>query len=59
MDDLVAALPEADPCPVTVEAKRRLADAVRAHYRANPEALALQARGDALPPTVANHGPTA
>lgn len=56
---LVEALPDADPCPVTVEAKRRLASTVRAHYRAHPEALALQARGDVLPPTVANHGPTA
>lgn len=52
---LVAALPEGSPSPVTVEAKRRLADVVRAHYRAHPEALDLQARGDVVPPTVANH----
>lgn len=35
--------------------KARLAAAVRAHYRAHPEALALQASGGILPPTVANH----
>lgn len=40
---------------VTVEAKKALANAVRAHYRAHPEALELQARGNVVPPTVANH----
>ena len=33
----------------------RLAKAVREHYQAHPEALELQARGDVVPPTVANH----
>jgi coproporphyrinogen III oxidase len=32
-----------------------LAQEVRAHYRAHPEALALQARGAILPPTVVHH----
>jgi coproporphyrinogen III oxidase len=36
-------------------AKKRLASAVRSFYQANPSALELQARGDVLPPTVANH----
>ena len=27
----------------------------RAHYRAHPEAVALQAAGDVVPPTVATH----
>ncbi len=40
---------------VTIEAKKALADGVRAHYRAHPEALELQARGNVVPPTVANH----
>jgi len=40
---------------VTIEAKKALADAVRAHYQAHPEALELQARGNVVPPTVANH----
>ncbi|MCB9780240.1 MAG: coproporphyrinogen III oxidase [Alphaproteobacteria bacterium] len=52
---LVDALPGASPSPVTVDVKRALARAVRAHYRAHPDALALQARGDVLPPTVQNH----
>jgi coproporphyrinogen III oxidase len=40
---------------VTIEAKKGLAEAVREHYRAHPEALELQARGSVVPPTVANH----
>lgn len=36
-------------------AKRALAQTVREFYRAHPEALELQARGDVIPPTVANH----
>ncbi len=35
--------------------KRDLAAAVRRHYRAHPEAVAMQASGDVVPPTVANH----
>ncbi|MCA9705828.1 MAG: coproporphyrinogen III oxidase [Myxococcales bacterium] len=56
VDALVAALPDRHPSPVTVAAKQALAQAVRQHYRAYPEALALQAAGDVIPPTVANHG---
>ncbi|MEZ4399965.1 MAG: coproporphyrinogen III oxidase [Kofleriaceae bacterium] len=55
VDALVAALPDADPAPVTDEAKRQLAAAVRAHYRAHPAALELQASGGVAVPTVANH----
>jgi len=55
LDGLVAALEAGATSPVDEPAKRRLADAVRAHYHAHPEALALQARGTVLPPTVANH----
>ena len=55
VDRLVAALPDQVPSPVTVEAKRALAATVREHYRAHPEALDLQARGNIVPPTVANH----
>lgn len=53
--DLVAALADGSPCPVDIATRQRLAEAVRAHYRAHPEALELQARGDIVPPTVANH----
>lgn len=35
--------------------KKALANAVRAHYKQHPEALALQASGEIIPPTVANH----
>lgn len=52
MDALLVALPTDH---VDDEAKRHLAAAVRQFYTAHPEALALQARGDVLPPTVANH----
>ncbi len=40
---------------VTTERKRVLAQRVREHYRAHPEALKLQASGNVVPPTVANH----
>lgn len=52
---LIEALPEGDPAPVTQACKPELAAVSRAHYRAHPEALALQARGEVVPPTVANH----
>jgi coproporphyrinogen III oxidase len=52
---IVAALPEARPSPVTVEAKLALAAALRKHYRTHPAALDLQASGDVVPPTVQNH----
>lgn len=52
---IVDALPEQSPSPVSVEVKKRLAQAVREHYRNYPEALSLQASGDIVPPTVDNH----
>ena len=52
---LVAALPDTNPCPVTDEVRVTLARLVRAHYRAHPEALELQASGNVIPPTVDNH----
>ncbi|MCO4747930.1 MAG: coproporphyrinogen III oxidase [Proteobacteria bacterium] len=52
---LVKALNPGAPSLVDAAAKQRLVDAVRAHYTAHPEALALQARGNTVPPTVANH----
>ena len=35
--------------------KTALADTVRSHYQQHPDALQLQASGDVIPPTVANH----
>ena len=52
---LLAALPGDGVVVVDDAVKRALAAAVRAFYTANPQALELQARGDVLPPTVANH----
>lgn len=55
LDAIVAALPDGTPSPVTDDAKRALAHAVRHHYRGHPEAISLQASGDVIPPTVDNH----
>lgn len=52
---LVNALPDESPSPVTEAAKRALAQVVREHYTGHPEALAMQASGDVVPPTVSNH----
>lgn len=52
---LIAALPVENPTPVDAAVKARLAEAVRAHYRAHPEAMDMQAAGDVTPPTVRNH----
>ncbi len=52
---LVEALGEGSECAVSLEVKRALAAAVRAHYQAHPKALSMQASGDVVPPTVANH----
>lgn len=60
VDALVGVLAEgADRAAITDEVKRAWADRVRAHYAAHPEALALQASGSVVPPTVQNHGPLA
>lgn len=55
VEALAAVLPDAHPCPIAEASKPALADTVRAHYRRHPDALALQARGDVVPPTVSNH----
>ena len=52
---LIDALPEGEIVEVDEAAKKRLADAVRSHYRAHPEALELQADSVVVPPTVENH----
>ncbi len=55
VDRLLDALPDGDVVHIDDDTKRALAAAVRAFYVANPGALELQARGDVIPPTVANH----
>jgi len=53
--DVLQAGAEATVTTVDSAAKLRLAHAVREHFRQHPAALDLQARGDVVPPTVANH----
>ncbi len=55
LEGLIAALPETSPCLVDEEVKQRLANVVRNHYITHPEAIAMQASGDVIPPTVKNH----
>lgn len=55
VDRLLEALPAGEIVAVEDATKRALAAAVRAFYQAHPQALDLQARGDVVPPTVANH----
>jgi len=40
---------------VSDEVKLKLAQTVRGHYKKNPEALAMQASGNVIAPTVDNH----
>ena len=40
---------------VDEEAKAKLANEVREHYKAHPEALSMQASGNTIPSTVSNH----
>jgi coproporphyrinogen III oxidase len=61
-DALVRALVDAIPAatdgrrsPIEATTKQALAAVVRQFYRAHPEAIALQAAGDVIPPTVDNH----
>ena len=52
---LLEALPLEMPTPVDVDTKIKLANAVRTHYKAYPEALSMQASGETVPSTVDNH----
>ena len=55
LEGLIAALPETSPALVDESVKQKLAAVVRKHYTEHPEAIAMQASGDVIPPTVANH----
>ena len=52
---LLKALPNEIPTQVDVDTKKKLANAVRKHYKKYPEALSMQASGEIIPPTVDNH----
>ncbi len=42
-------------CPVEDDTKQALANCLRKHYQAHPEAIEMQASGNTNPPTVDNH----
>ncbi len=52
---LIAVLPNQNPAPVGESVKQVLAAVVRHHYTEHPEAIAMQASGDIIVPTVDNH----
>jgi len=54
VDEVVSCL-HGETALVTDDVKRLLAKVIRGFYRAHPEAVHLQARGDVVPPTVWNH----
>ena len=55
LDGLLACLPDSETSHIDSDVKRAVAQVVREHYKKNPEALALQASGNVIPPTVQNH----
>ena len=52
---LIDALPETSASLVDNKVKEELAVISRQHYNKHPEALAMQASGDVIPPTLKNH----
>ncbi|MDX8385337.1 MAG: coproporphyrinogen III oxidase [Gallionella sp.] len=55
LQGLIDCLPSDDICPVEDTTKQALANCVRNHYRAHPEAIDMQASGNTVPPTLKNH----
>jgi coproporphyrinogen III oxidase len=55
LQGLIDVLPPQAPVEIDEATKQRLAEVVRAHYRAHPEAIDMQASGNITPPTVKNH----
>jgi coproporphyrinogen III oxidase len=52
---LIDCLPDKEISPVEDNTKQVLANCVRKHYQAHPEAIDMQASGNTKPPTVDNH----
>ncbi len=52
---LLKVLPEESPCTINEETKLEFAKVIRQHYQQYPKALAMQAQGNVVPPTVDNH----
>ncbi len=55
LEKIVACLADKEVCPVEDDTKQALANCVRKHYQAHPEAIDMQASGNTVPPTVNNH----
>jgi len=52
---LIDVLPNTTPSLIDESVKQKLAAVVRKHYQNHPEAIAMQAAGHNVPPTVGNH----
>jgi coproporphyrinogen III oxidase len=55
LEGMIACLPNQDIAPVGDGTKQELANWLRKHYMAHPEAIDMQASGNTVPPTVKNH----
>ena len=55
LERMMACLTDEAVCPVEDNTKQALANCVRKHYQAHPEAIDMQASGNTVPPTVNNH----
>ncbi|MGA8146148.1 MAG: coproporphyrinogen III oxidase [Gallionellaceae bacterium] len=55
LEKMIACLAKEEVCPVEDDTKQALANCVRNHYQAHPEAIDMQASGNTKPPTVDNH----
>jgi coproporphyrinogen III oxidase len=55
LQKLIDCLPSKEVSPVEDDTKSALANCVRRHYQAHPEAIDMQASGYTKPPTVDNH----
>ncbi|MFW5443291.1 MAG: coproporphyrinogen III oxidase [Methylococcaceae bacterium] len=55
LEAILTVLPDEQNCFIDETVKLALANVVRHHYRSNPKALAMQAQGNIIPPTVDNH----
>ncbi|MEA3371506.1 MAG: coproporphyrinogen III oxidase [Campylobacterota bacterium] len=55
VESLLNAVPDEMPTPIEEATKKKLAKAVRGHYKKYPEALSMQASGETIPATVSNH----
>lgn len=52
---IIGVFPNETICTIDEDVKKSLANVVRQHYKSNPEALKMQARGNVIPETVGNH----